>query len=117
MEESLSFFTAHLSVGIAKNKPNGSKEIALARAIAANDNVVFWRERLDDSLVFVAITSRYQLCEMSSAFRERLPFEALDDNLFDMHGEVGSVEAYASTSGLKASPDNQASKCDINKIL
>lgn len=55
MEESAPLFAPHLCISIAEYETDGGEEIALPRAIAANDNVVFRRERLDDCLILVAI--------------------------------------------------------------
>lgn len=57
-----------MSVGIAKNKPNGGKEVTLARPIAPNDHIVFWRERLDNGLVLVAAVKT----EISRVFGRRI---------------------------------------------
>jgi hypothetical protein len=43
-----------LSVRITENEADGREEIALPGAIATNNDVQFWREGVDDSLVLVA---------------------------------------------------------------
>ena len=55
MEESLSLFATHLSVGIAEDESNSGKEIALAGAVAPDDNIGARREGFDDGLVLVTI--------------------------------------------------------------
>lgn len=54
MKESLSLFATHLCVRITEHEANRGEEVALPRAIAANDDIVFGREGLDDGLIFVA---------------------------------------------------------------
>lgn len=54
MKESLSLFPAKMGVGIAEDETNRREEITLARTIAADDDIVFWREGLDDRLILVA---------------------------------------------------------------
>jgi hypothetical protein len=60
MQESLTLLAAHLSVGIAQNESNSGEEVTLARTITTNDNIVLWREGLDDGLVFVAARASCQ---------------------------------------------------------
>lgn len=55
MKKSLSLLSTEVSVGITEDEPNRREEVTLARTIAANDDIVFWRERLDDCLVLVAV--------------------------------------------------------------
>lgn len=54
MQEALALLSAHLSVGITENETNRRKEITLAGTIAADDNIGFGRERLNNGLVLVA---------------------------------------------------------------
>lgn len=54
MQEGLTLFSAEVSVGIAQDKANGREEITLAGPIAPNDDIVFGRKWLNDSLVLVA---------------------------------------------------------------
>ena len=55
MQQCLPFLSAHLCICIAENKADSGEEIALARAITPNDNVVLRGERFDDSLLLVAV--------------------------------------------------------------
>lgn len=43
-----------MGVRITEDETDGRKEITLARTIAADDDIVFWREGLDDRLILVA---------------------------------------------------------------
>lgn len=43
-----------MSVGIAEDEANGREEVTLPGTIAADNDVVFWGEWLDDRLIFVA---------------------------------------------------------------
>ena len=43
-----------MSVGIAENEANGREEVTLPGTIAADNDVVFGGEWLDDRLIFVA---------------------------------------------------------------
>ena len=61
MQEGLSFFATHLGIGIAEDKSNCGEEVTLARAVATDDDIVFWRKGLDDGLVLVAITGACQI--------------------------------------------------------
>ena len=54
MDEGLPLLASHLRIGVAENETNSGKEIALPRSIAADDNVEFGREGVDDGLIFVA---------------------------------------------------------------
>lgn len=54
MEEGLPFFPPHLSVRVGEDETDGGKEVRLARAIAADDDIVFGREGLDNGLFFVS---------------------------------------------------------------
>lgn len=55
MKKSLSFLTAKMGVSIAENESNGGEEVTLARTIAADDDIVFRGEGLDNGLVLVAV--------------------------------------------------------------
>ena len=48
-----------MCIGVTEDKSNGGEEVTLAGAIAAYNDVVFRRERLDDSLILIA--KRYTL--------------------------------------------------------
>jgi hypothetical protein len=54
VEKTLALLSAHLGVGIAKDKPNSCEEVTLSGSIATNDYVCFWRKWFDDGLVLVA---------------------------------------------------------------
>jgi hypothetical protein len=54
MEEGLPFFATHLGVGVAENKADGGKEVALSRAVATDDDIMFGRKGLDHGLILVA---------------------------------------------------------------
>jgi len=41
MEESLSFLSAQMGIGITQHEPNGREEITFARTIAADNDIVF----------------------------------------------------------------------------
>lgn len=56
MKKRLPLFATHLCVRIAEHKTDSCEEITLPRSIASDNNIVFWRERLDDCLIFVAVT-------------------------------------------------------------
>ena len=54
MKKGVPFFATHLRVSITEDKSDSGEEVALSRAIASNDHVVFWREGFNDGLLFVA---------------------------------------------------------------
>lgn len=54
MKKSLSFLSTEVSIGIAQNESNGGEEVTLAGTITADDDIVFWGEWFDDSLVLIA---------------------------------------------------------------
>ena len=54
MQESLTFLSAEMSVGIAEDEANSREEVTLPGTIAADNDVVFGREWLNDRLIFVA---------------------------------------------------------------
>jgi hypothetical protein len=55
VQQSLSLLSAKVSVCIAKDESNGREEVTLPRTIATDDHIVFWGERLDNRLIFVAV--------------------------------------------------------------
>lgn len=55
MQKGLSLLSTQMSVGIAKDKPNGRKEVTFPRPIATNNHVMFGRKRLNYRLVLVAV--------------------------------------------------------------
>ena len=57
MEKSLALLAAEVEGFIAQDEAHGGEEVALARAIAANDDVTFGREGLDLHLVLVAVVT------------------------------------------------------------
>lgn len=80
-------FSSHLSISIAEHKSDCRKEVAFPRAIAPDNHVVFRRERLDHGLLLVA-GRRLAYSYSHSRIAQRLvPFEALNDDLFDVHLE------------------------------
>lgn len=60
VKQSLTLLSAQVGVGITENKSNGREEVTLARTIAADDNIVFGRKRLNDRLVLVAVAREGQ---------------------------------------------------------
>ncbi len=91
MKKSLALFLSHASVRIAEDKPNGREEVAFARSITTDDYVVLRREGLYHSLIFIA-GSRSVKGEVA-CIRLFSPFEALNDNLFDVHDREGADRA------------------------
>jgi len=59
MKKSLTLLATHLGICIAKDESYGSKEITLARTIAAHNYIVLGREGFDDGLVFVTGDTHY----------------------------------------------------------
>lgn len=82
MEESASLFAPHLSVCIAENETDGCEEITFPRAIAPYNDVVLRRERLNDGLILVAVVT---ISRIRFPGAIDVPFEALDDDLLDVH--------------------------------
>jgi hypothetical protein len=58
MEKCLPLFTVHVVVVVAEHEAHGGEEVALARAIASDDDVTLWRKGLNLRLVLVAIGGR-----------------------------------------------------------
>ena len=58
MKKSLSLFATHVSVGIAEDESNGREEVAFARTIAADNDIVLGGERFDDRLILVAVGNK-----------------------------------------------------------
>lgn len=54
MQKSLALLPAEMSVGIAEDESNGREEVTLPGTIAADNDVVFGGEWLDNRLIFVA---------------------------------------------------------------
>ncbi len=54
MKQGLSFFLSHLSICVTEHETDGCEEIALAGAIATNNNIVLRGEGFDNGLIFVA---------------------------------------------------------------
>lgn len=50
----MAFLPAEMSVGIAEDEANGREEVTLSGTIAADNDVVFGGEWLNDRLIFVA---------------------------------------------------------------
>lgn len=84
VEESLALFAPHLGVGIAEDEANRGEEVTLARTVATDDDVVLGREGLNDRLVLVAAEQSARCC---GSLPTDAPLEALDNNLFDVHGD------------------------------
>ena len=61
MEECLPLFAAHVVVVVAEHEAHGREEVALARAIASDDDVTLWRKGLDLRLILVAVGRRVSL--------------------------------------------------------
>ena len=57
MEQCLALFAPHLSVRIAEHEANCGEEVALARAIAPDDDIQARRKGLNDCLVFVTTSA------------------------------------------------------------
>jgi hypothetical protein len=79
-----------MGIGIAEDETNRSKEVTLAGTIATHDYIVFWREGLDDRLVLVArgikgLVATLKVFSRASSEKSHIPFEALNDNLLDIH--------------------------------
>jgi hypothetical protein len=90
MQESLTLLSAEVGVGITKDESNGSKEVTFARTIAADDDIVFGGEWLNDRLVLVAkgrILSEIARRTQYSFILANVPLKALDDDLLDIHRE------------------------------
>ena len=85
MKQCLSLFSAHLSICITENESYSRKEITLPRAIVTDNDIVLGRERFDHSLLLIASgnvrTMRRMICASDT-----VPFEALYDDLLDIHG-------------------------------
>lgn len=79
----MALFSTEMGVGIAQDETNGGKEITLAGPIATDDDIVLGRKRLNDRLVLVASQKSGDASLVSSG--DNLPFEALDDDLLDVH--------------------------------
>lgn len=54
MQKRLPFLATHLSIGITEDELNCFEEIALSRAITANNDIMPRREGFRDGLIFVA---------------------------------------------------------------
>lgn len=53
MNESLPLLTPHLRISIAENESNGGEKVTLPGAIATNNYIELWGERVDNRLVLV----------------------------------------------------------------
>ena len=88
MQQCLTLLPAHMSICVAEDEADRGEEVALAGTLASNDNIMFWRKWLNDSLIFVTLDRRVSAttikCCPGCAFAPS-PFEALNDNLFDEH--------------------------------
>lgn len=54
MKKSLSLLPTEVGVCITENEANGCKEITFAGTVAANDDIMLGRKRLNDGLILVA---------------------------------------------------------------
>ena len=77
-----------MCIGIAEDKTDGREEITFAGTIATHDHIVLGRKRLNNRLILVtidilAISNRTQ--KRSELATCDSPFEALDDNLLNVH--------------------------------
>lgn len=54
MKKSLPLFSAHMGVGIAKDKADSGEEVAFPGSIATDDDIVLGREGLDNRLILIA---------------------------------------------------------------
>ena len=77
-----------MRIGIAEDETNGREEITFAGTIATHDHIVLGRKRLNNRLILVtidilAISNRTQ--KRSELATCDSPFEALDDNLLNVH--------------------------------
>jgi hypothetical protein len=70
VQQGLALLAAHVFVVVAEHEAHGGEKVALARAIATDDNVALCRKGLDLGLVFVAL-------------------EALDGDLLDVSHSGG----------------------------
>lgn len=86
MKESIPLLTAHLRVSITEDETDSGEEVALSRAIASNDHIMLWRERLNNGLIFVT-TLDISIGKLRHRCGSKVPFEALYDYLFDVHLE------------------------------
>ena len=84
MEQSRPLLTSELCVGVAEDESNCCEEVTLARSIAADNDIMFGREGLDDGLVLVTV--RDIRARFARYVSERgLPLETLNDDLLDIH--------------------------------
>ena len=60
-----------MCVRITKDEADGGEEVTLSRPIAPNDHIMFWRERLDNSLILVAAV-KIQLVACPEVNKNRL---------------------------------------------
>lgn len=82
MKQCLALFLAHLSIRVTEYEADRGEEVALAGSIATDNHIVFRGKGLDDRLILIA-TRRSAAAPASS---HDVPFEPLDDDLFDVHG-------------------------------
>lgn len=88
MQKSLALLPTEVGVGITEDKPNRRKEVTLSRTIAADDDIVFRREGLDDCLILVTIGIQVSgFIVVRLMVDVHIPLKALDDNLLDIHFE------------------------------
>ena len=64
MKQCLPFFATHLCISITEDKSDGCEEVALSRAIVANDDIVLRGKGLDHRLLLIAkpyVSKRYRI--------------------------------------------------------
>lgn len=85
-----------MCICIAEDETNGREEITFAGTIATHDHIVLGRKRLNNRLILVTIDilaisnraqNRFELATCDS------PFEALDDNLLNVHLEARDAKS------------------------
>lgn len=87
MKKRVALLSTHLGVCVTQHEANRGEEIALARAIVSDDDIMLRGERLDDSLLFVAMTE-FSILLASLTSGGHQPFEALNNHLLDEHGDA-----------------------------
>lgn len=85
MQESLPLFACHLGVCIAEDEADCGEEVTLAGAIASNNDIRAGGEGLYDGLILVAARVLARKHREAPLPRSGLPFEALNDDLFNKH--------------------------------
>ena len=128
MEKSLPLLAAHVGVGIAEYESDGGKKITFPGAVAPDDNIGSRGERFYDCLVFVTMSWevllanprhttwtlwKYAMCEVLLVGLG-VPFEALDDDLLDMHLCDNAVNSTAESKSPEGCDQNYRICVSIN---